>query len=77
MDTDTHELNHRLNLVLRAKEQLLANSDLLDNIDIAVIVNKLVAFSNSHIVAFSIDDLQVAKSLRDELDSYLHSQGIV
>ena len=77
MNTDTHELNHRLNLALRAKEQLLANSDLLDNIDIAAIVNKLVTFSNSHIVAFSIDDLQVAKSLRDELDHYLHSQGVM
>ena len=70
-EEEEHILSMQLSYALGAKRRVIEFKDLLSDEDKAEIINALVTFENSHIIANSFKDSQVAHSLYEELETTL------
>jgi len=71
MTNEEYELLNNYPRLMEAKRTLLSLSHLLTDEDLSDTVNTLITFQNSHIVANSFKDDQVAYALADELEAAL------
>lgn len=72
MTEEEHLSSLQYSYAIGAKHKVVEFADLLTDDDKAYIVNALVTFENSHIIANAFKDNQVAWALKEELETMLN-----
>jgi len=72
MTEEEHTLSIQYSYAIGAKRRVIEFADLLSDEDKAEIVNALITFENSHIIANSFKDDKVAWALKEELEVMLN-----
>jgi len=77
MTEEEHTLTLQHSYAIGAKHRVTEFADMLSDEDKADIVNALVTFENSHIIANSFKDDKTVMALYEELLVCLRNQGLV
>ena len=70
MTDEEYELSIKLHYIAQAKAIIKEAKDYLTNSDVIELVNHLITFENSHLIATNLKDDKVAYALYQELKQY-------
>jgi len=74
MTEEEHILSMQYSYALGAKRRIIEFKNMLTDEDVIDIVNALVTFENSHLIANGFKDDKVAYALKDELEAALSKE---